>query len=578
MVAQLNAQPDPPTLECVNTITNANPNANCMGVNELGTAIQWLNNHGCSDADFVATHIFSSGQFDGNYISIASVTAPNQTTWVNADVTDPNVGSYYYVTHECLAGGESEPSDTIGNPNIPTIDLTKITVAGGATILEWDASTHPDAGGYIIFYEDADGNLNNLDTIFDPSITDYTHFFSTPEIKPETYSIAVIDKCSCWGIFSDNPHTTIFLETQENNCNASIELTWTPYIGWDGIQEYVVSKDLLPIATLPATANSYQYVFSPGDTNINFTVSAVYTDGSTNSVSNNANVVVNDALLPAFMKVLNATVANDVVYVQYDYDLSGSAESFALNRGTDVNALESVLSLGSNPDFLSPVADNSAQPSGFSYYYKVSAADACDTEVFSSYARTMHLTGVDNFNQTVTLNWNEFEAETANISSYVVQRINNGIETDIATLFPGDGMTYTDDLTGVEASLGFYEYRIQANFNITDSYNNNLDLESYSNVFQLAQKSRIFMPTAFRPNGVNNILTPIILYPNTDGYTFIVLNRWGEKVFESNNPTEGWDGTYKGDLAPQAVYAYVVKMKSFNGVAIEKKGTVLMIR
>jgi gliding motility-associated-like protein len=35
-----------------------------------------------------------------------------------------------------------------------------------------------------------------------------------------------------------------------------------------------------------------------------------------------------------------------------------------------------------------------------------------------------------------------------------------------------------------------------------------------------------------------------------------VFNRWGQLIFETNNPETGWDGTYKGELLNPGVYMY----------------------
>jgi gliding motility-associated-like protein len=75
------------------------------------------------------------------------------------------------------------------------------------------------------------------------------------------------------------------------------------------------------------------------------------------------------------------------------------------------------------------------------------------------------------------------------------------------------------------------------------------------------QASEIFyIPNAFSPfnGGVNNIFKPIV----TSGidiynYKLIIYNRWGEIIFISHNPTEGWDGRLKsGQLMPSDVYTY----------------------
>jgi gliding motility-associated-like protein len=43
------------------------------------------------------------------------------------------------------------------------------------------------------------------------------------------------------------------------------------------------------------------------------------------------------------------------------------------------------------------------------------------------------------------------------------------------------------------------------------------------------------------------------------GYSFVIYNRWGEIVFESNDIYSGWDGTYKGLKCPDGIYTWVMQ-------------------
>lgn len=59
---------------------------------------------------------------------------------------------------------------------------------------------------------------------------------------------------------------------------------------------------------------------------------------------------------------------------------------------------------------------------------------------------------------------------------------------------------------------------------------------------------------------------------------FIIWNRFGEKVFESNDRRIGWDGRYKGQLQPMDVYAYTLDVEFFDGTRATKKGDITLIR
>ncbi len=59
---------------------------------------------------------------------------------------------------------------------------------------------------------------------------------------------------------------------------------------------------------------------------------------------------------------------------------------------------------------------------------------------------------------------------------------------------------------------------------------------------------------------------------------FIIWNRWGQKVFETNDRNIGWDGKFKGVMQPMDVYAYTLDVEFFNGKKATKKGDITLIR
>jgi gliding motility-associated-like protein len=57
-----------------------------------------------------------------------------------------------------------------------------------------------------------------------------------------------------------------------------------------------------------------------------------------------------------------------------------------------------------------------------------------------------------------------------------------------------------------------------------------------------------------------------------------IYNRWGKLVFETTDHNSGWDGTYKGELQPMDVYAYVLDVEFFDGKKLRKTGDITLIR
>ncbi len=69
----------------------------------------------------------------------------------------------------------------------------------------------------------------------------------------------------------------------------------------------------------------------------------------------------------------------------------------------------------------------------------------------------------------------------------------------------------------------------------------------------------IWIPSAFTPNGdgLNDIFYVMGLI-SEQKFSFEIYNRWGERVFTTNDPNVGWDGTYEGVLVQDDVYVYKV--------------------
>lgn len=89
------------------------------------------------------------------------------------------------------------------------------------------------------------------------------------------------------------------------------------------------------------------------------------------------------------------------------------------------------------------------------------------------------------------------------------------------------------------------------------------------------------VPSGFTPNndGLNDIFRPII-YPicPVKNYRFSVYNRFGERVFTTHDPKEGWDGIYRGMRADLGTYFYQLKFTGPLGKEYYHKGDVVLIR
>jgi gliding motility-associated-like protein len=77
----------------------------------------------------------------------------------------------------------------------------------------------------------------------------------------------------------------------------------------------------------------------------------------------------------------------------------------------------------------------------------------------------------------------------------------------------------------------------------------------------------IYIPNSFTPDGdeLNNVWLPIFT-SGFDPYDFNikVYNRWGQIIWETNNHTEGWDGTYNNLIVQQGIYSWIATFSTLN--------------
>lgn len=91
-------------------------------------------------------------------------------------------------------------------------------------------------------------------------------------------------------------------------------------------------------------------------------------------------------------------------------------------------------------------------------------------------------------------------------------------------------------------------------------------------------KSSLYIPTAWTPNGDGHNDKLVPLATNIRQIHFKIFNRWGQLLFESARPGEGWDGAFKGRQQTAGVYVWFVEAEGWDGVLYKLKGTSVLIR
>jgi gliding motility-associated-like protein len=188
--------------------------------------------------------------------------------------------------------------------------------------------------------------------------------------------------------------------------------------------------------------------------------------------------------------------------------------------------------------------------------YSISATNACGTASDLISVIVNSLPTINYSNDTTILSDNTINLFANGGITYNWQPANLGCNTcSVVTVSPTSNTTYTVMITAANGCTvtKMISVRVEDNF-------------------------EIFIPDIFSPNGDGQ---NDILYVRGLGIkemSFKLFNRIGEKIFETNDITKGWDGCYKGTALNNAVFVYVLTATRLDGSKINKHGDVTLIR
>ena len=112
---------------------------------------------------------------------------------------------------------------------------------------------------------------------------------------------------------------------------------------------------------------------------------------------------------------------------------------------------------------------------------------------------------------------------------------------------------------GIEGCNGQYIYNDGGTFTITQTVVNEFGCTNTAEGQVSVSGSVFYAPTAFTPDGdgLNDVWLPVVR--GVSNYALRITNRWGELVFETNDPEEPWLGQMGTDgqhYCPNGVYLY----------------------
>lgn len=476
----------------------------------------------------------------------------------------------------------------VTRPVTPNMDTVSVDPANPSNVtLSWLPSTSGDVTGYIIYLFNG-ASWDSIGGTFSQGPGSLQHLNAAAANGPQTYSIAAFDSCGNISFIAPG-HNTMYLQANLDVCRRAIDLFWNPYlnmVGDVGVYNVYVSENNGPfslLATLPGNNISYSHNDLTDGTEYCYYIQA-QGNITTRTASSTSDCILADLLeLPTFSYLKRATVTDlRRVKVECLVDTLGNPDVSRYKLQRSFNSTGPFTTVGVINYIQQPIItfeDYTARTDEFSYYYRVITLDSCGNEVLiSNLGRTILLGGSPEFNLTNRLHWNEYMEWLGSVRDYALFRKvdDQWNPVSIVTLPSALPTRYTDDVSAIYQTSGRFCYRIEAYEGAGNQYG--FTDTSVSNEFCLIQEPHLFIPNAFTPGGKNPILKPEHIYIEIKNYFFAVYNRWGQKIFETRDPSAGWDGTYDGSVAPEGTYVYSVRVFGTNGREIEKNGTVTLLR
>lgn len=502
-------------------------------------------------------------------------------------------------------------SNSIFGQQPDDVTYDTLSIVNGRNFITWQKNKDNYTDSYFINRSVKEGNYyiwedpplgQTSDTVFTDNISDpcdTTFTYAVIAVFHDTISPdSIVIRTSLLNLATKTVKNIYLSPPELDKCANTFTLKWTDYINMPpSLGTYKVFASTTGetgLFTEVGSTTATSYVYNNPDPGVEYTfmIRAVNSDGTKSSSSCKQSITSYAPLQPDWVFLRYATV-EDFDHVKLEWIVGNDAKisKFKILRSTDKVAFDTIEEINHTGDFKPSTVfiDTSADFNTQSYYYQIRVCDSCGFDRLASenIARTIHLTGLPavtgNANE---LSWNHYEGwdiGNSGIGSYHLYRKINGTSNEDGIdnpLFPSK-TTYSDDVSTFSASEGVFNYYIVAYENDGDNGFETLKDSSVSNEIVIKQETLAILPNAFTPGRPpDDTFKPILAFIDADGYSFAIFNKWGQLIFitDDPDPTQGWDGKFKGELVPSDSYVYQLKYRTPQGQNFEKMGTVTVIR
>lgn len=462
-----------------------------------------------------------------------------------------------------------------GQPATPIPENVTVDPSTGSCTITWLPSQSPDVVKYIIYATDNLYELVAIDSVDSP-IAEYLHINSFARYKSVGYSIAARSSSGKISPIS-NPLWTVFLATENDSCNSSIVLRWTPhrnpahpstrYEVW--LSE--AGSTAFLHQTLPKADTMFRFQTNLPGTQYCFFIRALNDQSTYISASNRSCITTGREAAPAWVRIDAISVESGGITVSASYDDATDLLNYNLLRFSPAGSAWETVALATGNagrvQFAVPSADTATVR-----VYRITAVNGCGVKsTLSDPVRHMRLDAAISGTH-IELRWNRPVTGGPELFS-VWRDTGKGMEEVARDL---NDTIWSEDYTqfDMEISSSSMVYRISA----SDPSSPSGTPVHRSTAALIEATENIFMPNAFTPGrgNENAIFRPEFSFM-PEVYDFRVFTRNGVLLFRSTDHGEGWDGMNRGTLQPPGVYLWKLRLVTPSGQTVVRNGTVTIL-
>jgi gliding motility-associated-like protein len=485
---------------------------------------------------------------------------------VSLEATDSN-GCYGILERDSFI---AVMDDTIP-PDAPLVKRASVN-NNEEVIFDYLPNTEFDFSKYIIY---TSTNQYTKTAVNDTSLLEGN--LNTLE-NPYAYRMLAVDVCQNTSSFSET-HQTV--ELKAFPALNTVDLSWTPYIGFDTSMYYEIWRttpevnQFTILTSVPGNITSYSDTSVLCKQTYFYQIHVIETDSLRQiSFSDTAGATpIYSPVLPTPQNIRATVVNNKVVRLEWHQSPYNRAYSYQIYRSEDDNLPVLYKQLSSNDTVLTDV---NVDVQKHSYAYTTYLVDACGglsnpSNLAKTILLNVHMVSNDILKHDPELTWNAYSDWSSGVDHYIADFYN-----DEQQMFQ---VVAINDASTLHAKHKYINL-VQADYcyKITAYQSGDTTIFSESNTNCVSTEPRLFAPNVLTVNGdqLNDKFYVRGIFVET--FELKIYNRWGELVFATSDMNDGWDGTFEGKPCKPDVFVFTAEGIGTKGQRTAISGNLTLLR